>query len=117
MATGDALACDIVLHTGHAHESNPDLLDARNEPWPGGTQHELYTVGIEVAPGWSRSKSLGSCQQLSIDRCGTWTRGIRCCTYVVELFDTKDRVVEGVYDASFPGDRTKLVFTTPLAPW
>lgn len=29
-------------------ESNPALLDSDEEPWPGGTQHQLYTVGIEV---------------------------------------------------------------------
>ncbi len=29
--------------------SNPDLLDPSNEPWPGGTQHQLSTVGIELA--------------------------------------------------------------------
>jgi GntR family transcriptional regulator len=28
--------------------SNKDLLDASSEPWPGGTQHQLYTVGIEI---------------------------------------------------------------------
>lgn len=27
---------------------NPDLLDATREPWPGGTQNQLYTVGIEI---------------------------------------------------------------------
>ena len=26
-------------------ESNPELLEERNEPWPGGHQHQLYTVG------------------------------------------------------------------------
>src|SRR5487761_1770050 len=29
-------------------ESNPDLLDETKEPWPGGHQHQLYTVGIEI---------------------------------------------------------------------
>ncbi|KMS92653.1 GntR family transcriptional regulator [Prauserella rugosa] len=28
---------------------NPELFDAGHEPWPGGTMHQLYTVGIEVA--------------------------------------------------------------------
>jgi GntR family transcriptional regulator len=30
-------------------EGNPALLDESNEPWPGGTQHQLSTVGIEIA--------------------------------------------------------------------
>ncbi len=29
-------------------ESNPALLDETNEPWPGGTMHQLSTVGIEI---------------------------------------------------------------------
>ena len=27
--------------------ANPDLLDSANEPWPGGTHHQLRTIGIE----------------------------------------------------------------------
>jgi GntR family transcriptional regulator len=26
----------------------PDLLDENNEPWPGGTQHQFSTIGIEM---------------------------------------------------------------------
>ncbi len=29
-------------------EGNPALLDEKNEPWPGGTLHQLSTVGIEI---------------------------------------------------------------------
>src|SRR5690606_26320477 len=29
-------------------EGNPDLLDESKEPWPGGHQHQLSTVGIEI---------------------------------------------------------------------
>ena len=29
-------------------EGNPAILDENNEPWPGGTLHELSTVGIEI---------------------------------------------------------------------
>lgn len=28
--------------------ANPGLLDSKNEPWPGGTHHQLRTVGIEI---------------------------------------------------------------------
>ncbi len=27
---------------------NPELRDAGNEPWPGGTFHQLRTIGIEI---------------------------------------------------------------------
>ncbi|MFF8911558.1 GntR family transcriptional regulator [Streptomyces olivaceoviridis] len=27
---------------------SPDLLDSSREPWPGGTMHQLYTIGIEL---------------------------------------------------------------------
>lgn len=28
--------------------ANPDPLDSKNEPWPGGTHHQLRTAGIEI---------------------------------------------------------------------
>src|SRR6266508_3135966 len=28
--------------------ANPELLDDKNEPWSGGTQHQLYTIGVEL---------------------------------------------------------------------
>ncbi len=28
--------------------ANPELVDAGNEPWPGGTHHELRSIGIEI---------------------------------------------------------------------
>ena len=30
-------------------KGNPAILDENNEPWPGGTMHQLSTVGIEIA--------------------------------------------------------------------
>jgi len=27
---------------------NPAALDDRNEPWPGGTQHQFLTLGVEI---------------------------------------------------------------------
>ncbi|MGL4339882.1 MAG: GntR family transcriptional regulator [Nocardioides sp.] len=39
----------VVSHLLVRHvEANPLLMDERREPWPGGTQHQLSTVGIEV---------------------------------------------------------------------
>jgi GntR family transcriptional regulator len=90
------------------------LLDERNEPWPGGTQHQLSTVGIEIMTmidevtarmpttvevqmwGLPDGVPLIFCRRISLDADG--------------------RVVE-VSDADYPADRTELHFVTPLKPW
>jgi GntR family transcriptional regulator len=95
-------------------EANPALFDPNNEPWPGGTQHQLYTVGIEIiqivdevtatmpttatAQLWDLESGVPMlhCRRISID--------------------TLDRFVE-ISDAEYPADRTKLSFTTPLTRW
>jgi GntR family transcriptional regulator len=95
-------------------ESNPAILDERNEPWPGGTLHQLSTVSIEImnvvdevtarmpssaeADEWDLPPGvpLLFCRRLSYDRGGT--------------------LIE-VSDAWYPADRTELRFTTPLKPW
>jgi GntR family transcriptional regulator len=94
-------------------EANPALLDENNEPWPGGTQHQLLTVGIEVmcivdevtarmpttveAQAWDLPDGvpLIFCRRIS--------------------FDASDRPVE-ISDAYYPADRTELRFVTPLTP-
>jgi len=93
---------------------NPALLDQNNEPWPGGTQHQLLTVGIEVmcivdqvtarmpttveAQMWGLPDGvpLLFCRRISID--------------------ANNRTVE-ISDADYPADRTELRFVTPLKPW
>jgi GntR family transcriptional regulator len=95
-------------------QQNPALFDERNEPWPGGTQHQLSTVGIEImsmvdevtarmpttveiqAWGLAAGVPLIFCRRISLDADG--------------------RVVE-VSDADYPADRTELHFVTPLKPW
>ncbi|MET8355489.1 UTRA domain-containing protein [Micromonospora sp. NPDC005171] len=94
--------------------SNPALLDEANEPWPGGTQHQLSTVGIEImtmidevtarmpttaeAQLWGLSDGVPPilCRRISLD--------------------ADEKVVE-VSDAEYPADRTELRFVTPLKPW
>jgi GntR family transcriptional regulator len=93
---------------------NPDLLDATNEPWPGGTQNQLHTIGIELdrieeritarPPTVEEAKKLGLKKGVSV----ILLRKI--CT------DINERVVE-VLDVVLSGDRTELVFTTPLKRW
>ncbi|MGH3708790.1 MAG: GntR family transcriptional regulator [Pseudonocardiaceae bacterium] len=93
---------------------NPALSDPANEPWAGGTQHQLSTVGIEimtiidqvtahmpstaVAQLWDLNPGVPMlrCRRISIDQHG--------------------RRVE-ISDAEYPADRTRLDFITPLTPW
>jgi GntR family transcriptional regulator len=95
-------------------EGNPALFDPDNEPWPGGTQHQLSTVGIELmeiidevtahmpttadAQLWDLPPGVPMlrCRRISIDQHG--------------------RRVE-ISDAEYPADRTRLDFITPLRPW
>jgi GntR family transcriptional regulator len=95
-------------------EGNPAILDENNEPWPGGTLHQLSTVGIEImhvvdevtgrmpttvevqAWGLPDGVPLLLCRRISSD--------------------TNHRVIE-ISDAEYPADRTELQFVTRLRPW
>ncbi|MFC7305925.1 GntR family transcriptional regulator [Streptomyces monticola] len=95
-------------------ESNPDLLDDANEPWPGGTQNQLFTVGIELGrieeritarpPGHEEAEEL------------ELPPGTSVLVLHKTSYDTNDRVVE-MSDVILPGDRTELLFTTSLERW
>ena len=95
-------------------EDNPAILDERNEPWPGGTLHQLSTVGVEImkvvdevtarmpssteAEEWDLPPGIPLlfCRRLSYDR---------------------DSTLIEISDAWYPADRTELRFVTPLKPW
>lgn len=94
--------------------SNPALLDVQNEPWPGGTQHQLLTVGIEIMrivdEVTARMPTTVEAQQWDLPD-GVpliLCRRISC--------DAQDRTVE-ISDATYPADRTELQFVTPLRAW
>jgi GntR family transcriptional regulator len=95
-------------------EANPDLLDETKEPWPGGTQSQLYTVGIELDRMEERVTARPPTQEEAEEL------GLPPGTAVLLLrkmsFDIHDRVVD-LTDVTFPGDRTELRFTTPLERW
>jgi GntR family transcriptional regulator len=95
-------------------EPNPDLLDASNEPWPGGTQSQLHTVGIELARIeeriTARPPTPEEAEELELPP-GTSVFVLRKTS-----FDTDGRAVE-MSDVTLPGDRTELQFTTPLERW
>ncbi len=94
--------------------SNPDLLDPSNEPWPGGTQHQLSTVGIELDhirdQITARPPLPHEAEILDIEP------GVAVISMHKVSVDTKGRVVE-IADAVFAGDRTELVYTTKLKRW
>ena len=95
-------------------ESNPDLLDSGNEPWPGGTQHQLYTVGIEVVrivdQVSARMPTTADAHEWQLDD-GVPLLRVRRISY-----DASGTIVE-LSDADFPADRTELSFTTELNRW
>jgi GntR family transcriptional regulator len=93
---------------------NPDLLDDSNEPWPGGTQNQLYTVGIELGRVeercTARPPTPEEARELQLPP-GTSVILLRKTSY-----DIQDRVVD-ISEVVLPGDRTELSFTTPLERW
>jgi GntR family transcriptional regulator len=93
---------------------NTEILDPTNEPWPGGVQHQLYTVGVEVDRIEDRVTSEMPTEQEVGEQDippGVPIIRVRKITY-----DTNDRVVE-VTDVPFPADRTELRFVTRLERW
>ncbi|TJZ42888.1 UTRA domain-containing protein [Streptomyces piniterrae] len=93
---------------------NPDLLDAAKEPWPGGTQSQLSTVGIELdrieERVTARPPTPEEAAELELPP-GSAVLLLRKVSY-----DVQDRVVE-ISDVVLPGDRTEMLFTTPLERW
>ena len=104
-----------VSHIPAAYVSaNPALFDAANEPWPGGTQHQLATVGIEIMTIVDEvTAHMPSTADAALWELQDGVPMLRCRR---KSFDQHGRCVE-ISDADFPADRTRLDFTTPLTPW
>lgn len=94
--------------------ANPALLDETNEPWPGGTQNQLHTVGIEVdrveERFTARPPTPEEARELDLPA-GTSVILLRKTSY-----DIHDRIVD-ITAVTLPGDRTELLFTTHLERW
>ena len=94
--------------------ANPDLLDERNEPWPGGHQHQLYTVGIEIDQMVRSVTALvpspGDRQRWGMEE------GVPLLAVRTRSVDVAGRIVE-LSDAVYPADRTELLFTEQLQRW
>ncbi len=95
-------------------EANPALIDEKNEPWPGGTQHQLSTVGIEIMcivdQVTARMPTTVEAQRWELPD------GIPLMFRRRISVDGSNRTVE-ISDADYPADRTELRFVTPLKPW
>ncbi|MFB8775445.1 GntR family transcriptional regulator [Streptomyces broussonetiae] len=94
--------------------ANPALLDEAHEPWPGGTHHQLRTVGVEVDRVeerlTARPPTAGERRELELPP------GAPVIVLHKISYDVRGRVVE-VTRVRLPGDRTELRFTTPLERW
>jgi GntR family transcriptional regulator len=95
-------------------ESNPDLMDASKEPWPGGTQHQLYTVGIELG----RMETEVTAAMPTTVETQVWDipEGVPMLLGHRVAYDTTGRVVE-VSEARYPADRTTMSFSLTLKSW
>lgn len=93
---------------------NPELLDENKEPWPGGTQNQLRTVGIELdrieERVTARPPTPEEAEELELPP-GTSVLMTRKTSYA-----TDGRAVE-ISDITLPGDRTEMLFVTPLERW
>ncbi|MFD9789662.1 GntR family transcriptional regulator [Streptomyces sp. NPDC059070] len=93
---------------------NPALLDETKEPWPGGTMNQLFTIGIELGRieerVTARPPSPEEAEELELPP-GTAVVLLRKTSY-----DINDRPVEVSY-VTVPGDRTEMIFNTPLERW
>jgi GntR family transcriptional regulator len=94
--------------------ANPDLLKVDNEPWPGGTQSQLYSIGIEldriVDEITARPPLPDESRILALEA------GVSVLVLLKTSIDINGRVVE-FSEVILPGDRTEILYTTQLKRW
>jgi hypothetical protein len=112
--TGQRRARSVSYIPRYLVDPNPVLLSADCEPWPGGTQHQLYTVGIELD---RIDDDVTATMPTTVEK-QKWgmADGVPLLHVRRISIDTQDRVVE-VSDAAYPADCAGLKFTTPLRRW
>lgn len=93
---------------------NPALLDEKNEPWPGGTMHQLSTVGIEI----DRIVDTVTAEMPSTAVAQLWglQEGIPMLCVRRMSYDTGGSLVE-ISDAQYPADRSQLMHVSQLRKW
>ncbi|CAL9498196.1 UTRA domain-containing protein [Streptomyces sp. enrichment culture] len=94
--------------------ANPALLDASREPWPGGTHHQLRTVGIEI----DRVEERVTARPATGREATELRLPDGACVMLLRKtsYDIHGRVVD-LADVVLPADRTELLFTTRLERW
>lgn len=94
--------------------ANPKIPDLKEAAWPGGTMHQLYTVGIEV----DHVIDYVTAAMPTTVEIEDWNLVAGTPLLLVRRvsIDSNERVVE-VSDAQYPADRTMLTFHTPLKRW
>lgn len=112
--TGFRLSWSVAYIPLELVQGNPEILDENNEPWPGGTMHQLSTVGIEIV----RIVDEVTARMPTTVEAQLWDLpdGVPIIFCRRISIDADDRVVE-ISDADYPADRTELQFVTPLKPW
>ena len=112
--TGNLLSDSVSYIPKALVEANPAILDERNEPWPGGTLHQLSTVGIEIM----KVVDEVTARMPSSTEAEAWDlpSGIPLLFCRRVSYDRADTLIE-ISDAWYPADRTELRFVTPLKPW
>ncbi|MFJ4985099.1 GntR family transcriptional regulator [Streptomyces sp. NPDC088732] len=94
---------------------NPELTDASREPWPGGSQSQLHTIGIEVDRVEERVTARPPTPE-EAEELGLSAGGIAVMVLRKTSIDTAGRVVD-YSEVILPGDRTELYFPTSLTRW
>jgi UTRA domain len=111
--SGNLLSASVSYMPKALVEANPAILDERNEPWPGGTLHQLSTVGIEIMKVvdevTARMPSSTEAQEWDLPP------GIPLLFCRRLSYDREGALIE-ISDAWYPADRTELRFVTPLKP-
>ncbi|MEI5136684.1 GntR family transcriptional regulator [Streptomyces libani] len=93
---------------------NPDLLDSSKEPWPGGTHHQLSTIGIEIdrIDDGVRTRLATQAEARKL--------GIPVGSAVILLDKTSVSTDGDVVEFShvvLAGERTELQYSVPLERW
>lgn len=113
---GDATALSLIdsylVHEVAAR--NPDLLDSSKEPWPGGTHHQLSTIGIEIDriddAIRTRVATQAEARKLGIP--------MNSAVFLLDKtsISTDGHVVEYSH-VVLPGERTEFRYSVPLERW
>lgn len=90
---------------------NPELRDESREPWPGGTHHQLWTVGVEVM---QRRETVTARQATTVEAQRWDTEpGAPLLIVAFTATDAAGQVVTGGRSI-YPGDRASLQYVTDL---